>query len=196
MFAKYTLGLDLGQQSDYTVLTVAEPVFKDNGELSIRVPYMYRFPLRMSYVHIVEYISEFIENRKLLDYVLVVDHTGVGRPVIDLFRDHNINSVGLTITGGHKSRWVTGRDVTAPKLELISRLQMAIQCNTLEIAKGMKCLDILIKELINFTLRIGNTIKMEAGSGSHDDTVLSLAMAVWYIEDKMNRGKKVRVING
>jgi len=166
MFAKYTLGLDLGQQSDYTVLTVAEPVFKDNGELSIRVPYMYRFPLRMSYVHIVEYISEFIENRKLLDYVLVVDHTGVGRPVIDLFRDHNINSVGLTITGGHKSRWVTGRDVTAPKLELISRLKI-LENSRRELRKVLRnfiSFHIDVKRLrsLDFLASIENDVMLEA----------------------------------
>jgi len=194
MFVKYTLGLDLGQQNDYTVLTVAEPVFLLDGSLVIKIPYIYRFPLRMSYVYVVEYLEKFIINRELDEYVLIVDHTGVGRPVVDLLNDYNINTIGLTITGGHKSNWSTGRSVTVPKIELISRLQVAIQCCKLQLAKGVKCLDVLIKELINFTITSGRGIKMEAASGHHDDTVMSLAMVVWYIEDKLNRSKKLRVI--
>jgi len=194
MFVKYTLGLDLGQQNDYTVLTVAEPVFGTDGSLSINVPYVYRFPLRMSYVYVVEYLEKFIKNRELDEYVLIVDYTGVGRPVVDLLNDYDINTIGLTITGGHKSNWATGRSVTVPKLELISRLQVAIQCSKLQLAKGIQCIDVLIKELINFTITSGRGIKMEAASGYHDDTVMSLAMVVWYIEDKLNRSKKLRVI--
>ena len=194
MFAKYTLGLDLGQQSDYTVLTVAEPVFKADGTLLIQVPHIYRFPLRISYVHVVEYLEKFIESRELEDYVLVVDHTGVGRPVVDLLNDYKINTIGLTITGGRKVNWHTGRSVTVPKLELISRLQVAMQCKSLQFAEGLECMNLLIKELINFSLRVGKTIKMEAAGGNHDDMVMSLAMVVWYIEDKLNRGKRTRII--
>ena len=194
MFAKCIMGLDLGQQRDYSVLTVAYPVFGAEGNLSIEVPYMYRYPLRMSYMHVVEYLGQFIEEKKLEDYVLVVDHTGVGRPVVDLLDDYGIYSVGLTITGGHRARWMTGRAVTVPKFELISRLQVAIQCGRLQLAKGMACLDILIKELINFKASPGSGSKMEGSGGVHDDTVLSLAMVVWYIEDKLNRGKKTRAI--
>ena len=192
MFVKHTLGLDLGQQNDYTVLTVAEPVFATDGSLTIKVPHIYRFPLRMSYVFVVAYLKKFIEHRELEDYVLVVDYTGVGRPVVDLLKDHGLNTIGLTVTGGLKSNWATGRSVTVPKIELISRLQVAIQYGTLQLAKGIDCMDTLIKELINFTLTKG--VKMEASSGHHDDIVMSLAMAVWYIEDKLNRGKRLRVI--
>ncbi len=194
MFTEYVLGLDLGQQKDYSVITVAKPVFDSSGNLSTEIPYMYRYPLRMSYTHVVEYLEIFIKSRKLDNYVLVVDHTGVGRPVVDLLDDYGVNSIGLTITGGHKSRWITGRAVTVPKFELISRLQVAIQGGKIKIAKGMACLDTLIKELINFTASPGSGMKMEGSRGVHDDTVLSLAMAVWYIEDKLNRGKKTRVI--
>jgi len=194
MFAKYIIGLDLGQQKDYSVLTVTLPVFGADGNLTIELPYMYRYPLRMSYVHVVEYLEKFLDNKELENYTLVVDHTGVGRPVVDLLSDYGINSVGITITGGHKSRWITGRSATVPKFELISRLQVAIQCGKLKIAKGMACLDVLIKELINFKASPGKGSRLEGARGVHDDTVLSLAMAVWYIEDKLNRGKKTRVI--
>lgn len=194
MFVKHTLSLDLGQQNDYTVLTVAEPHFGIDGKLVIKVPLVYRFPLRMSYVHVVEYLREFIETKQLTEYVLIVDYTGVGRPVVDLLNDHGINTIGLTITGGRKSNWATGRSVTVPKVEMITRLQVAIQYGSLLLAKGIECMDIIIKELINFTLTSGRGVKMEASGGYHDDTVMSLAMAVWYIEDKLNRGKRTRVI--
>lgn len=198
MFSKYIIGLDLGQQNDYTVLTVVEPITSPLEGVKYHVPYMYRYPLKTSYVYIVEHVRNFIEMRQLEDYLLVVDHTGVGIPIVDLFNEHSINLVGITITGGHKANWHTPRSATVPKQELISCLQMAMQCKKMQISKDIGILDVLIKEFIGFTARITKSGKgkFEAEHGVHDDTVLSLAMAIWYCESRLKKSKRIRAFGG
>lgn len=199
MLGKYIVGVDLGQQNDYTVLTVVAPNLLINNEMEYEVPYIYRYPLKTSYVYVVKHIQKTMEERGFKDdYLLIIDHTGVGRPVVDLFNENNIPLVGVTITGGNKASWTSPREVSVPKWDIVSSLQVSIQCGKLKLSKKMHELNRLIDEMINFTAtstRKGKG-KFEAASGQHDDMVLSLGLAIWYCEYKFRRGKRLRVIGG
>lgn len=197
MFGKYILGLDLGKQNDYSVLTLVEPMLSESPVY--RVPFIYRYPLKTSYVYVVKHVCEFIKSTKIDgDCMLVVDHTGVGAPVIDLFRENEVVPIGLTITGGNKANWSGARTVSVPKSELISSLQVAIQSKKIKIAHNLFEKEAFIKEMISFNATISSSGKgsFSAESGKHDDIVLSLAMAVWYADHRLRKAKRVILLGG
>jgi hypothetical protein len=103
------VGVDLGQQRDYTAISVTEKVLLptgnytrepyfdwdtqgtrwhsvENGKPEYRVRYLERPPLGTSYVDVVERILELLESLRDTELVLAVDTTGVGRPVADMLK--------------------------------------------------------------------------------------------------------------
>jgi hypothetical protein len=103
------VGVDLGQQRDYTAISVTEKVLlptgtyrrepyfdwdagvtrwhsAENGKPEYRVRHLERPPLGTSYVDVVERILELLESLRDTELVLAVDTTGVGRPVADMLK--------------------------------------------------------------------------------------------------------------
>lgn len=196
MLQDYLIGLDLGQQNDYTVLTVLGVDKKKN---IYTLPYAKRYPLRTDYTVIVDSVNHFMNRSELFNAsTLIVDYTGVGHPVVDLFRKSRIDPVAINITGGSKSNWVNRQNVNVPKKEIVSCLQVVFQCNRLKIASELKLLPEIKKELMMFTARTSSRGQStyEAASGAHDDIVMSLGLAIWYGEYKTRPGNNVRLVGG
>ena len=105
------VGVDLGQQRDYTAISVTEKVLLptgtyrrepyydwdagaarwhsvEDGKPEYRVRHLERPPLGTSYVEVVERILELLESLRDTELVLAVDTTGVGRPVADMLKAH------------------------------------------------------------------------------------------------------------
>ena len=76
----YFLGLDLGQAQDPAAIAVAEVPKSD-----IHIRHLERLPLGTPYPKVIERVTAIIEKLPSAD--LVVDATGVGRPVIDQMRE-------------------------------------------------------------------------------------------------------------
>jgi hypothetical protein len=116
---------------------------------------------------------------------LVVDSTGLGKPVVDLFRQAGLKPIAVVITAG---RNVTrnGNDWYCPKLTLVSHLQSALHSGKLRIAKDLPEAQALADELQDFRASYtpaGNP-QFEARTGKHDDMVLSLALATFFLADQ------------
>jgi hypothetical protein len=120
--------------------------------------------------------------------LLVVDQTGVGRPVVDMLRAAELSPIAITITGGDA---VTqdGKDYRVPKRDLVSVAQVLLQSERLKIAKGLKQAQTLTAELLAFKVSI--SLKGHDSYGNdvgpwrenpHDDLVLAVALAAWYGE--------------
>jgi hypothetical protein len=114
-----------------------------------------------------------------------VDATGVGAPVVDLLKAARpgCRIVPVTITGGDQE----GSDGTlyrVPKRDLVTGLQVVIEQRRLEIAKRSRSARELMAELAEMKQTVtgfGRT-KFEAdGSRAHDDLVLALALAWWWV---------------
>ena len=103
------VGVDLGQQRDYTAIAVVERGYVNAGELynaeyyhqgrwihrarepvrlEYRVRHLERAALGTSYVYVVERLLELLTSLKDTELVLAVDTTGVGRPVADMLKRH------------------------------------------------------------------------------------------------------------
>ncbi len=115
--------------------------------------------------------------------VLAVDATGVGAPVIDLFKRERMNArlEPIQITGGSEATKENGTN-RVPKRDLVSTVQVYLQNQRLKIAEQLPEAETLIRELQNFQMRITDSANDTYGSwrtGSHDDLVLAAALALW-----------------
>lgn len=186
--ARYVLGLDLGQQNDYSVLSIFNIRFNNENRPVYELPYLARFNLKTSYVDIVDEVINIITKYNLmLNYTLIVDYTGVGRPVVDLFRQKHLNPVALSITGGIKTNWVTKTEVNVPKKDIVTYLQLVLQNKRLAIAHDLPLLRTLTQEFLSFQLKIRDnpmavTSSYGGAYGINDDIVMSMGIAVWLIE--------------
>jgi len=184
----FYIGLDLGQAQDYTALTVIERKHFNHSlpREQYHVRHLERPKLGTPYPAIVEKVQELMQSPQLLKRTaLVVDATGVGAPVVDLFRKAGLRPVAITITGGNTVT-AGGGGYHVPKRDLVSTLQVLFQTGRLKVAGGLKLAPVLVDELLNFKVKIN--IKTAHDSyeawreGIHDDLVLAVALACWYGE--------------
>ncbi|MFH1999617.1 MAG: hypothetical protein ABIK28_08050 [Planctomycetota bacterium] len=120
---------------------------------------------------------------------LIVDATGVGAPVIDYFKKAGIYPKAIKIHGGEKST-SQGNEYHVPKRDLVAALQVDFQAGHLKIADSShpgerKLLEKFEQELMNFKMKIsqsGHDSYESMREGIHDDLVVSVAMASWYIK--------------
>lgn len=195
------IGLDLGQKNDYTVLSLVNLVHNTSNkhDMLYELIFLKRFRLQTPYPKIVEWITIFI-NKNFIDtsYIMIVDYTGVGRPVVDLLREAHLNIIALNITSGNICSWKAGKEVNVPKKELISSMQVVLQNSRIKIAADLKDLELLKKEFLNFKVKISKSAdaKFNASSGYHDDIVMSICLAIWYGEYASKKGRRLRIISG
>lgn len=122
---------------------------------------------------------------RLPHYHLLIDATGVGRAVVDMFQEKVSWPIRVVITGGDAIT-VPERDTWhVPKKHLISPLQVVMQTRRLKLPAQLPESKILVQEAENFRLKktaAGNDQYEAWREGQHDDILLACAMAVWYGE--------------
>jgi hypothetical protein len=188
------IGQDLGQAADYTATSAieinTEQVENDSRgnpqfDTYYDVRHLQRFELNTSYPDIVKVTTKMMKTPQLIDNcVLVPDATGVGRPVVDLYRGEKIHMTPVVITfSGDASVDMETGYWHVPKKELISNLQILFGNHRLRFANGLRDKDVVIKELMNFKVKItskANDTYEAWREGDHDDLVLSIALACWW----------------
>jgi hypothetical protein len=181
---KYTVGLDLGQTKDYTALVILER----HGEAEkaiFHARHLERFALGTPYPAIVASVAAMLKQPPLADFPprLAVDETGVGAPVVDLFRQARLNAVlhPIHITGGATVNYDRGVEYV-PKRNLVSVVQVALQTDKLKIAEALPEAGTLVRELQDFQVKITEAANDTYGAwreGAHDDLVLAVALALY-----------------
>lgn len=188
------LGLDIGQAADYTALVADDVTMEQCGydaqggldyERIHRIRHVERFPLAMSYPEMVSRIIKMVETPQLRDSRLVVDATGVGRPVVDMLRSARVPIFPVMITGGAAESFDSAAGFWhIPKRELVSTVQVVLGHGRLRFAKLPES-DTIKREFQNFKLKItaSRNATYEAWrDGDHDDLVLAVALAVYFGE--------------
>jgi hypothetical protein len=159
------------------------------------VRHIERFELGTRYPDIVESIASLLVDPLLTDKSrLVVDGTGVGAPVVDMFLHRGLRPVPIYITGADAIS-CTGRITRVPKRQLVPVLQVLFQTGRLRIATDLELTSTLTTELMNFTAKITPSFHERYSSwreNQHDDIVLALALACWYFE-RMCRVPQINV---
>jgi hypothetical protein len=157
----------------------------------LAVTHIRRWPLGTGYPSIVGDVIALLSAPPLRPEaaVLVVDETGVGRPVVDLLRQAGIPQLcAVTITAGNSV--VPDPDPAVwgfrtPKRDLVSSVAVVLEQRRLKIAEGLPEAATLVKELQEFKRRVtpvGNDTYASWREAAHDDLVLALALAVWLRE--------------
>ena len=188
------IGLDLGQAKDFSALGIIEcvrAVTSSSGEDEItqfNCIHLERWQLRTPYPAIVANVVKMVNGLKphqSPDHkpVLAIDATGVGAPVVDLFKREKINAElrPIQIVGGANVSEEFGI-TRVPKRDLVSVVQVALQNRTLKIAKELGEAATLARELQNFSVKITDSANDIYGAwreGTHDDLVLAVALALW-----------------
>jgi hypothetical protein len=233
----YYVGLDLGQSSDYTAVSVIEePVWVPSEELTrdwcapqstvplaeeagegwvspadispgllehalalnyyrgrihapgpppLSVRHLERFDLGTRYPTVVKRVGELLSSEPLRSRrtILLADATGVGRAVVDSFRQADISLAAVTIHGGSNvSREPGGYRV--PKRDLVSAAQVLLQSGRLRVAADLPEAETLRRELLNFRVKIDPKTAHDSyehwREGDHDDLVLATALPCWF----------------
>ena len=191
----YFIGLDLGQARDHTAIAVLE-----RTEISLgQSPFTYspiieqrrsfrhleRLPLGLDYPSIVEHVRSLVQRPELAQSIttLIVDATGVGRPVVDLLRRASLpcRLMPVTITAGDRETCESGM-WHVPKRDLIAGMVVLFQRGEVEICGHLTDSETLAAELANMRIKISLSGQDTYGAwreGEHDDLVLAAALACW-----------------
>jgi hypothetical protein len=204
---RYAIGLDLGQSVDPSAVCVIREVpappavtgiyFNKRGKEVAAPPsgpptywvqWLERFALGTSYPAVIERVKYLMTKPPISEKNcrLVIDRTGVGRPVGDMFVMARLDPSFVTITGGDSSHRDEGNRNAhrVAKSLLVSTLEALFHANELLIAEDLEESEVLKVELQSFTRRISDNGNYSAGArtGKHDDLILSIAIAVWHLK--------------
>ncbi len=170
----FIVGADIGQAQDPTALAVVETAGDE-----VRVRHLERLPLGTSYPAVIRHIRQL--TMALPDVALVVDATGVGKPVVDQLRVAGLDPVAVTITAGKTATFDCGM-WHVPKAELVRALVVAFEGDRLKVAAGLGHAKALTGELQAFQRKVTGAGRAAYGAtaGAHDDLVTAVALAVWW----------------
>ncbi len=184
----YVLGIDIGQANDPTALALIEHTLDHKPTYHLRA--LHRFPLGTPYPRLVEQITRRLDEKPLAGQTrTAIDSTGVGSPVVDLFKEHKQHApfiYAITITGG-TSVGGSGGQRTVPKRDLITTTAVLLQQGRLRIAANLTDADTLVDELLSYRIKLSDTGHDSYGpanSNEHDDLLLALCLALWLAENK------------
>lgn len=182
------IGLDLGQAEDPTAVAISEITGPASAPIH-ELRELGRAPLGTPYPVIVETTCNRIRNLTMRGFscTLVVDATGPGRPVVDLFDERlSCTLVGLTITSGDRHSLDLDRPgrfiARVPKNELISTTVLALESGRIVLDAEHPEAEVFAQELRNVEIQISRAGRetFTHRSGTHDDLVLATACAVWF----------------
>jgi uncharacterized protein (TIGR02996 family) len=185
MAPTFFAGLDLGQSADYSALVVLErhtiPNLAKPGrtEHAFDVRHLHRWQLKTPYPKVVEDTKNLFASGPLHGSTLAVDETGVGRPVVDMFRAAKIACKlrPFSITCGSA---VTSH--TVAKKHLVGCVQAPLCSDRLRFSQGLALTATLMKELETFSVTVDETTRNESfaawRTADKDDLVLALALGL------------------
>jgi hypothetical protein len=201
--ARWVVGVDLGQASDPSAIAILQHAkgvidhgtsFERHRGISKQTPaeridcrYLERLPLGMSYPAQVAHVRDLLSRPPLNDpehpATLVIDETGVGRAVGDIFDQAGLRPVKVSITAGSEVTCV-GRDRWhVSKTHLISTVDAQLHVGELRFAAALTEAGAMKDELLDFrrSLSAAGKASYAARTGKHDDLVLAVAIGCWWL---------------
>jgi len=159
----YVMGVDLARSKDFTVITVIDTTSGRN-----HVVYWSRFnqlDWSIQQIRIVQIAQTYKAK-------VWIDTTGIGDPIENAIRIAGVDVEGFKISG------------PTPKQQLIEKLRVGIEQGRLSWPSGLIPIlddDVRGGELQRYEYDItdSGTVRYSAPEGSHDDAVISLALAWW-----------------
>jgi hypothetical protein len=142
------------------------------------------------YPAIVSAVAEFLRKCIKIRTALVVDATGVGRPVVDQLLQVGVPAVmaPVTITAGRRAK-ETNDGWCVPKKLIIGNLRKLLQERRLRFSGALPEATTLLRELHQQRVIVRSARHEAFGTlnKEHDDLVLALALAAWWAECQPRR---------
>jgi hypothetical protein len=158
-------------------------LWKQKKDEHFDVRHLERLPLGMPYPEQIQRVANVLGRPPLnmLKPKLVIDETGVGRPVGDMFDAAGMYANRITITAGLEATQHGGNSWHVPKALLISNLEARSHSGELRIAAAANDAEALKEEMKDFKRKISEAGRTTyaARVGAHDDLVLSVAITLW-----------------
>jgi len=195
---RWFLGVDLGQSTDPTAICALNhrivphekwtanelnETWRQERTEHFDVRHLERLPLGLAYPVQVQRVAAIMTRPPLnAGAKLVIDETGVGRPVGDIFDATGLHPYRVTITAGLESTQHGAHTWHVPKGVLISNLDSRLHTGELRIAAALGDAGALRDELQDFQRKVSEAGRATyaARTGTHDDLVLSVAIALWF----------------
>jgi hypothetical protein len=191
---EYLSGVCFGLTGEFTAVAVLErtqgPANPDRPPAHYAVRLLERFPPGTPYGEVCDGLAGLFDQQPLRRSHLVVDHTGVGRPVLDLLRRTRIAArlCPVAVTAGQSAVADERGGWRVPRVELVSVLQVLLQGRRIRIAPSLPDAATLVRELSTFEAKPAkaDTDSLEHWrQGPQDDLVLAVAAPCWYGERQL-----------
>jgi hypothetical protein len=211
----FVMGVDLGQSMDPTAIVVLHHTrtpldtwavndeartTKQNVLERFDVVHAERMKLGTSYPDVVAHVAELLARPPLRHGChLVIDESGVGRAVGDMFDAAGLKPVRVSITAGtdatrveHSRRWNVAKSL------LTSGVDARLHTGELRFAAELTEAHALAEELKNFRryLTAAGRATYQARTGKHDDLVLAVAIALWWALERRKHRIRVYAVKG
>jgi hypothetical protein len=198
---RYVLGVDLGQSNDPSAIAVLEyteayqdPYAYKRAPDRFDVRHLERLPLGCHIQRLPDMCERCCRGRRCVQptafrvasegsATLVIDETGVGRAVGDIFEHAGLEPVRVTITGGNEVTQPLRDHWHVSKTTLVSTVDALLHTGELRFAADLVEASAMRDELLDFRrhLSAAGRATYEARSGKHDDLVLAVAIACWWL---------------
>jgi hypothetical protein len=185
-YENWVMGVDLGQSADYTAISVlchsrtplddwdvneAAGKIRQKVDEKFDVRGLQRLPLGMPYPEQVSRVQHLLAGPPLRGRCdLVLDQTGCGAPVADLFDQRGLKPARITITAGAEPTRLGHRRYGVPKSLLVSNVDARLNTQELRFAQDLTEAETLKDELQNFQRHVSSAGRsiFEARSGRHE----------------------------
>lgn len=165
--------------------SIVSPNPDERREWHHTVRFLERLPLGTSYPDVARRLAALaasVAERSGQRPCLYVDATGVGKPVVDVLRDHKVNALlgAVYFTYGDRRIEEHSHQVTPGKAWLVSRLQALFQSERLHLPRHHPEAETMTRELLDHEIRVDKNANDTYGAfkvGSHDDLVTALGLA-------------------
>ena len=148
-----------------------------------------RFALGTPFTRIADDVGRLVGRLSSEEHypTLLIDQTGVGKPLVDLFRRSPMraNITAVCITAGQQASTQEDGTRLVPKVELVSCLQVLLQGRRFRVARDLPAAQKLARELQNFRMKVTLSTGDNLGAwreNQHDDLVFAVALACWMAE--------------
>ena len=193
-YLHYIISASLGTGIQPTAFAVLEQEILKGDRWSpetavLRLRHLERMPLgAASYPDIVKQVStllataEIKDGEKCSETDVVLDVTGTGRAIVELFERADIRPIVAIITGAGVLEEEIDDVWHLPKVELVGALRVVYEIERLKMAQSLDLVPTLLEELRDFKMRPPRIDPNDPESwreAEFDDLVFAVALACW-----------------
>lgn len=203
---EYVVAQDIAKKFDYTTTEVHRivPEMIVSPSKTPRIYYfedvVFRDKRQMKYSQLPIYTKELMQSMELEGQcALVIDGTGVGEAVYDLYDDAGLDPLKIIFGSGNSPSVQTDRagfastskfgkvsGIVVPKADLVGALQVYVQQGRLRQVAGLPFAEESRRQFQNFVGKINEKDKYikygNLDDEIHDDMVVTSAMACWFTQ--------------